>query len=373
MPDGFTRLRRRGAVGTAAVMLAVSMTATPLLTSAGSSSPTRAWHVPVPAQAVLTDLTFESTGARLAGTLAKPVGRCNVPAIIVTHAANAPARTAGLYRHLVESLPALGYAVFVYDRRGTGASGGDSENANFDLLAADAIAAQRMVSHEQGINPRQIGFWGLSQGGWLAILAASRSKESAFAIAVSGPATTPAEQMNFAVANVLTLDRVSQSEVQKAVEARQEIDNYLRGTVRQTQAQQALDAIRDKPWFEHAFLAPQLPNALSRWRGEMDYNPLTALNQLSIPVLIVYGAKDPWVPVAASVARLKATLESHPNTQLIIIPDADHAMVSPARDTMAYDSTTSLSEAPTSPAYFIELGHWLALNVGARSPGASCR
>ncbi len=39
-----------------------------------------------------------------------------------------------------------------------------------------------------------IGFWDLSQGGWIALLAASRCPEAAFAIALSGGGLSPAEQ-----------------------------------------------------------------------------------------------------------------------------------------------------------------------------------
>jgi cephalosporin-C deacetylase-like acetyl esterase len=140
------------------------------------------WNAPASTAVEARELVFDNGGASLGGTLFAPRGRTGVAAVIVAHAASSPTRDLPLYRHLIELLPPLGVAVFVYDRRGSGASGGDLGASDYSTLADDAIAAQRMLEKQTTIDARRIGFWGLSQGGWIAVLAAARSPSAAFVV-----------------------------------------------------------------------------------------------------------------------------------------------------------------------------------------------
>jgi pimeloyl-ACP methyl ester carboxylesterase len=88
-------------------------------------------------------------------------------------------RDANLYRHLCEGLPAMGIAVLVYDRRGSGQSSGDLDKADYEALADDAVAGQHSLTKFSRIDPDKIGFWGLSQGGWLVLKERARSPQRA--------------------------------------------------------------------------------------------------------------------------------------------------------------------------------------------------
>jgi dipeptidyl aminopeptidase/acylaminoacyl peptidase len=55
-----------------------------------------------------------------------------------------------------------------------------------DDLANDALAVFRFLQRRPEINPKEIGFWGSSEGGMLATQVAARNKEVAFAINSSG-------------------------------------------------------------------------------------------------------------------------------------------------------------------------------------------
>ena len=59
--------------------------------------------------------------------------------------------------------------------RATGQSSGGLAKADFEASADDAIAGQQALARIPRIDPTRIGFWRLSQGGWLAVLAAARS------------------------------------------------------------------------------------------------------------------------------------------------------------------------------------------------------
>jgi dienelactone hydrolase len=96
-----------------------------------------------------------------------------------------------------------GVTAFAYDKRGVGESGGDFRTVPFMDLCDDGLAAIAYLKSRDEIDPKRIGVWGLSQGGWLGPLAASRSADVSYVIAVSGPGVSPGEQMIVYYANEL--------------------------------------------------------------------------------------------------------------------------------------------------------------------------
>jgi pimeloyl-ACP methyl ester carboxylesterase len=87
----------------------------------------------------------------------------------------------------------------IFDKRGTGDSTGtrldastgalDSPPTDYhypDSLLEDALAAFRFLRSREGIDPKQVGLWGSSEGGMLTTQAAARDKGVAFAIDSSG-------------------------------------------------------------------------------------------------------------------------------------------------------------------------------------------
>ena len=131
------------------------------------------------------EVTFKNGDVTLAGTLlipaAKKKGETH-PALVFTHGGGPQLRE--VYWGLGYLYAARGFAVLAYDKRGVGKSTGNWSEASFEDLADDAVAGARFLQARAGIAPNQIGFWGQSQGGWIAPLAASRFPDAAFAIAL---------------------------------------------------------------------------------------------------------------------------------------------------------------------------------------------
>jgi pimeloyl-ACP methyl ester carboxylesterase len=304
---------------------------------------------------------FRNGTVTLSGTLYTPRSGGRVPAVIALHAASSPARDNPLYRHLIEMLPPMKIAIFVFDRRGSGRSGGKLEDSDYALLADDGIAAQRMLAQDPRIDSQRIGFWGLSQGGWLSLLAASRSPQAAFAVSISAPMTTPDVQMNFAVANILRIKGYSPTDIDQAIAARTAVDDYLRGKRDRATAQEVLDAASAKPWFEHIYMGKTFKDPdQSRWAKEMRHDPLAVLDTVKQPALVIYGSADPWVPVQISAERLRATSAQHPNIEVAVIAGADHAMATSVPVADQIDPVLSAREAPDAAEYLGLLGSWLA-------------
>src|SRR5215469_7814328 len=240
-----------------------------------------AWSARPTTSTVTVEKTFSNGAVALSGTLYLPANARDVPAVIAFHSASSATRDLALYRHLKQMLPPLGVAVFVYDRRGSGKSGRTGAHGDYQALADDGIAAQRMLAQDPRLDPKRIGFWGLSQGGWLSLLAASRSPETAFVISVSAPMTTPEVQMNFAVANILRINGYTQVDIDDALAARRAVDDAARGLLDRATAQKRLDAASGQPWFHLIYLERTLSDErLASWAREMWHDPLPTLTSV---------------------------------------------------------------------------------------------
>ncbi len=330
------------------------------------------WYAPPSTDVVMKPVVFTNAGATLKGTLYLPVSRRPVPAIVVFHGASEPLASTPLYRHLSEGLTQMGIAVLLFDRRGTGASAGSPE-VPYETLADDGIAGARALRNMRGIDPKRVGYWGVSQGGWLASFAATRDSAAAFAVAVSAPLTTPESQMEFADANRLHVLGYSQTQIDDMLEARKAWTGYLRGANSRADAVAAIGKIENQSWYQYMYMptVAQLKGpSESTWRTQMDDDPIAAIEEVKIPMLFILGSSDPWIPVAQTAASLKTIATIHPNISYAIIPNANHLMmVPPVPERMADAGPDAVkTEMPQSPAYFMMLGSWVTRITDIATP-----
>ena len=325
------------------------------------------WHVNGTPPVVSQSIVFANAGATLRGTLYRPKSSTRLPAVVVLHAAGVGNSDAALYRHLRQGLPALGIAVLVFDRRGAGSSTGSLNNVSYETLADDGIAGARAIAKLPWIDSSRIGYWGLSQGGWLAVFAAKRDPKAAFAVSVSAPLVTPERQMEFAMTNRLRIGGYTQDDVNAMIAARKAWTGYLRGQLPRASALAALSKIDHKPWFNLMYLpsAAELTTdpSTSSFRKQMDDDPTTAIKDVRVPALFIYGGADPWIPVSATMDKLHELAKMHPNIQYAVIAGASHEMMFVTHETMNEDPAALQTNAPQSPAYFMLLASWLTLHT----------
>lgn len=110
-------------------------------------------------------------GTRLAGTLTLPAGAGPHPAILLLHGSgpldrdgNTPKLAVNLGPQLATALAENGIATLRYDRRGVGATPGDSRAAGFIGNRADAAAAVRALAARPEVRSEAVAVVGHSEG-----------------------------------------------------------------------------------------------------------------------------------------------------------------------------------------------------------------
>jgi uncharacterized protein len=99
-----------------------------------------------------------------------------------------------------EAFARLGIATLIYDKRTEGYS---QLERSYALLADDAVAAVSALREDPGIETSAVGLWGLSEGGWVAPIAASGSADVAFVVTVGASGVPPLQQTGWAIENNL--------------------------------------------------------------------------------------------------------------------------------------------------------------------------
>ena len=121
-------------------------------------------------------IEFHNRGIKLAGSLLLPRSEVPVPAVVFVHGAGRQTRES--YREVGAYFASQGIAALIYDKRGTGQSGGAYESyAPYENLVNDALSAIAFLKQRREIAASQIGIWGLSQGAYISAAAVSRSED----------------------------------------------------------------------------------------------------------------------------------------------------------------------------------------------------
>lgn len=291
----------------------------------------------VGAGAETVELTVESGDATLAGALYLPRGKGPFPAVVLTHGSEAGHRKLQGYIRWAERLRDRGLAVLVFDKRGVGDSTGDYVEApDLSVPAADVLAWVAKLAPRVDIRKDRIGVLGWSQGGWVGPLAASRSKDIAFVVSISGPGVSPLEQNIFDKTNQFRRTGASKERVAQFSRVLRLVWTYITDGTGRGEAQQAWDAAQGQAWFDAAYNGPPLMDRdrllkhprMQHYVAHQSHAPGQVLQQVHVPLLAVFGGDDSVVPVEASVTAMKAALARAKNDRFTyrIFPGGDHGV-----------------------------------------------
>lgn len=285
----------------------------------------------------VTDTTFEGAGVTLAGRLVLPRGNGPTPIVVEVHGSED--YSALVFNNRQRMFPAHGIGVFVYDKRGTGGSSG-RYTQDFELLASDAVAALREARRLAGARAGRVGFGGGSQAGWVAPLAASKTKAVFVAIGY-GLADSPLAEDRDEVMRELRAAGHGPEVLAKAREVTDATGEVIASGFKQ--GFDRLDAVREKyegePWWQdlggeftgelvqHSALALRLVGPMYDQGTSWRYDTMPTLRGLQAPQLWVLAGADSSAPPEETRRRLLAlAAEGRPIT-VAEFPDTDHGIV----------------------------------------------
>lgn len=284
----------------------------------------------------VTDTTFTSRDTKLAGRLVLPKGTAKVPVVILLHGSER--ESALTFYALQRMLPAVGIGVFVYDKRGTGVSGG-VYTQDYATLAGDAVAALAEARRLAGPRVSRIGYQAGSQGGWVAPLAANSAAVD-FVIVCFGMAVNVIDEDQEAVEIEMRERGHTTEEIVEAQEVAHAAERVFESAF--TDGFAEFDAVRakyrDKAWYKDVhgdfawFLLPKDEAGLKAMAKDFDwhipfrYDPMPVLRADKTPQLWILGGEDYDAPSAETAMRIKSLIADGGPFTLAFYPQAEHGI-----------------------------------------------
>jgi pimeloyl-ACP methyl ester carboxylesterase len=305
-------------------------------------------------------ITFQSGSFQLVGDLRLPAGRSPFPLVILVHGSGLDDRTnGGFYLPLMERMAQAGYATFSWDTPGTGESTGEfSSTRRLHQKAQILLDAIEVIKARPDIDPQRIGLDGGSQAGYVMPLALSASNDIAFMICSACPGMSGADQTTYQAMALALCEGVPEEQIDRRTELLAELDAVRRYEtydeyVHYRQVIKALFAIAANAPKGYGFEVVPREAWLSNDPEIEDWwNPIDVIQHTTIPVLAIFGDRDPRIdPIQAAYAYREALEQvGNPKSRVELIPGANHDMI--VSDTGCPDDDTRwLEEYVKSKGY----------------------
>lgn len=291
---------------------------------------------PVPLQATETfrteELSLQVGKFSVVGDLIIPTKGDKHPVLIIVPGDGPFTRAQGLSQlrmmGVFDYLMAEGYAVFIDDKPGCGASKGMFSEDNLLHERATVLAhwIGRLKTHP-AVDAKGIGVAGQSQAGYVMPLAMAEAPDIAFMIALSCPAVDGVTQFAYLIEKQLLCDGIPEQEARKAHDAflqrekARSYQEYRKAAEFLASIPAAQEWVRGDIQTEQEF-RPADPGS------EDFFNPVRILEKTAIPVLALFGEKDTQVDPVQGMKAYQNALRAagNPFFQVTTIPNADHIL-----------------------------------------------
>jgi pimeloyl-ACP methyl ester carboxylesterase len=349
-----------------ALPLELQKTASPPVVRLRPQNPKR----PFPYDEVDVSVENSAAGITLGCTLTEPRGEGPFAAVVLATGSGPQNRDEALVGHrpflvLSDAITRKGVAVLRCDDRGVAQSTGVFDKATTLDFADDALAEVAALRSRPEIAPAHVGVLGHSEGGAVATIAASRSKDVAFIVLLAGTAL-PGDQ-------ILDLQRglLEKSAGMSAPEIADSKANWdkafaiINAEKDDAAATRGLRALYDglpaptRAQFEQAGgFDAHAKELLSPWfRTFIALDPRAFLARVKVPVLAINGARDWQVPPGANLPEMKKALAHDHDVTVREMPDLNHLFQT--AKTGAPSEYAEIEET-MSPAALTLVSDWIA-------------
>jgi hypothetical protein len=292
------------------------------------------------------DITFENKKAEisLAGTLTLPQKEGVFPVVILISGSGPQNRDEELLGHkpflvLSDYLTKNGIAVLRYDDRGIAMSKGDFKTATSADFATDVESAIAYLKTRKEINKQKIGLIGHSEGGLIAPMVASKSKEVSFIVLLAGTGLQGDQILLLQQKLIGKASGISDEDLQKSELTNRKVFDIVNKSSNLEQLNTDLtkfikQELKDNPNAEKPadmsdedFVNSQVKQIANPWMQYfIKYNPALALEKVKCPVLAINGEKDLQVPPKENLEAIKKALTKGGNKRVTTkeFPNLNH-------------------------------------------------
>lgn len=242
------------------------------------------------------EISFQNTkqDINLGGMLFVPEGGGPFPAAVIIHGSGTSHRDSFWYLTLTQYLQENGIVVLLPDKRGSEQSEGDWRTASFEDLATDTWAAIAFLKEQEEVGISMIGVVGMSQGGHIAPIVASKSSDVVFLVNVVGASVKMHELLVY------------------------EENHNLR-------EMGVIPGISNVMAYGTSFLIRTRQREF--WGAIGNFDPIPYWEKLIVNALVLYGEEDTNVPSAKSATILRSLNKL--NIEVRIYEDSGHPLEDP--------------------------------------------
>jgi alpha-beta hydrolase superfamily lysophospholipase len=259
---------------------------------------------------------------QLVGDLVSPGDKPKGVVVVVHGSGDGPRRAYDVWTNFFVS---RGWAVAVFDKRGSGESTGDWHDANFATLAGDVRKVLEWARSQKELTGMKFGLWGASQAGWI-IPQLTAADAVDFAIVQAGPTTPSDEFLRRTLESELNAYEFPPDEIAKAVRYYELDVAVSRGAEPFAEIEKAY-AEASAAGVEWLLKPPDPLNAPDRrfMAAIAGFDPAPYWRKTRTPLLVLFGGKDHVVPVEGNRQRLAALLSEADNSRAeIVVLDEDN-------------------------------------------------
>lgn len=283
-------------------------------------------------------IKIPSDGFLINGWLYLPEKEGKFPLIVLTNGGGDGSRAIkSLSDFIAPILAHCGYAAFVHDKRGTGESEGDYVKTTYDDYITDAGNCALFLSKHKSIDPEMIGVLGGSEGGRIAVLAASRFPVVKFVISFAGTVVSTEEDRIYAQMGGFKTGGMSDALINEitplwkqsfAAWASNNAGEHKKVNREIAEWRKKFDRKILPCTKEEMDSIPEFRAVLPTWYS-MPNDYLTELGHFTKKWLAIFGEVDKVVPTEASVNNIVhfMGLSGNKDYKIVIIPRCGHAPV----------------------------------------------
>jgi pimeloyl-ACP methyl ester carboxylesterase len=330
------------------------------------------------------EVSYENraAGVKLAGTLTRPRGQGRFPCALLITGSGAEDRDESVFGHrpflvLADHLTREGIAVLRVDDRGVGGSTGSTASSTSEDFAGDVAAGVAFLKARSDIDPRRIGLIGHSEGGLIAPLVATRSRDVAFIVLMAGPGLPGDSTLLLQNAALRRTMGASEENIARELAASRRIYAGLRrddstAVARATRELVGLqlaglpEAQRQGAGDPDSIASRATRQLYAPWmRFFLTYDPRPALRRLKCPVLAINGEKDLQVLPKENLDAIQAALAAGGNPDYTVkeLPGLNHLFQT--CETGSIGEYARIQET-IAPAALEEMSSWILEHTAKR-------